>query len=413
MCRRCGKNRLFSKLKKYYQGEDKAKAKLMRAYAQAKINGREEAFERAMENGVLTEDIDEAFPSAEYVDKQGIDTDAVKGAVERLLESPEVSASHRDILREAITTQEDPSVVDLIAYAQKQGMDPITAGLKLEKLTRVGDIDTPDSITHGAIEEWLGARLGQEDTEVKNADTEPQGSVGGKFGAVMDTAIKYDGESLTELISLITSQGISEENALIYLERLIRDGEVLVSVDTAEIEEAASAAIAASSGDASHETNQPGSSSTSEKYKQVFEEAREKIDNPKAEEIVEYATKRDVPRAQAISGLKKLLQSGQMIGGPNLDIERIEDLKRSAVETDSDATKSESVSSRNSSDDSESSKSQREIIKDAIVEGDTESDAVKYAVKRGVEQEKAARYIGKLIQRGQATVTPDGTLRAL
>lgn len=139
-CGKCRKTRKFDKLKKLDSVETKEKARSRLPAWRAKINGTEEMFQQAVDNGVFDVDTDEIMAEDdEYLEEMGVDPDEVSDAKDRVMKSKS-SRSQQEVLHDAIREQSSPTKEDIVQYAEDNGVGREKVEEFLEKKRREGEI---------------------------------------------------------------------------------------------------------------------------------------------------------------------------------------------------------------------------------------------------------------------------------
>jgi predicted transcriptional regulator len=357
-CRKCRKTRQFSKLKKYYRDDDLDSAKLARAHAQAKVNDQEERFQDALDRGVLEQEMESAIGEDEYAEKKGMDKEKLDSVVENILDSPSTSLSQREIIKDAIREQEKPSLDEFITYVTERGVDTDQAVLHLEKLVRAGGVSLPPSIGFAEIEAKSEVAIGR--------PSEPENE---------------------KVKSLPVDHGHHREDA---------------------------------------ESERSSSSSQRNLLLDAVAEHE-----PDVEAVIDSAVESGVPREKAALGLEKLIRSGEIVrldlGEVGEAVERtLEPLvEQSPNNSDSEAThepihgKDQEEVIEDEETDSKrkerANRSRREIMTDAIAETDepVAEDVVEYATKHGIGEQKARKYLEKMMETGDVMRSTGGVLRLI
>lgn len=139
-CPRCGKTRAWKKRRKFVTTDDENHARDVRATMLAERGGYDEQFADVgsfadLEDAVADAGIDDET----YLEAAGVDVSAVEDAADRI-ESGTSSQSREEVLREAIRTQESPSLADITAYASERGVPAERVEQLVEKLVRAGEV---------------------------------------------------------------------------------------------------------------------------------------------------------------------------------------------------------------------------------------------------------------------------------
>lgn len=138
-CDRCGKSHKFRNLRHYHQTDSREEAAHIRGMVAAKLQGHEDIFERAVENGLYEADEMNLFDEDEYLKARGANPAEVAEAGESATQSGP-SKSQREAMEDAITEQEAPTEEDVLDYAEEWGVDREKASRLLEKMRRSGTI---------------------------------------------------------------------------------------------------------------------------------------------------------------------------------------------------------------------------------------------------------------------------------
>ncbi|WP_232700590.1 DUF5817 family protein [Halobacterium wangiae] len=325
-CRKCGRTRKFSKLKKYYQDEDLAAAKLARAQVQARVHGQEDRFEEALERGVLHEEIDSVFTQDQYISGQGVDAEEVRKAVGRMLSSPDASKPRREIVRKGIRNQEKPTLEGFIEYAESNGLDASDAVLRLEKLARSGRISLPAGISLSEVEatsqELLESEIDDTRGDLESESDSGSTSYKSKQKAILMNAIGEVGSNPEAVVEYAVNQGMSRENAALRLEKFVRTGES-VEIELSDVE----GVVAGILGEEPHETSgQKEDSDPAEGTKEsnsnptrgrrnqreIMIDAIRETNNPNRTDVINYASENGISRKKAERFLEKMLQVGDV-----------------------------------------------------------------------------------------------------
>ena len=138
-CDRCGKTHKFSNLRHYHQTESREEAAHIRGMVAAKLQGHEDIYKRAVENGLYEADEMNLFDEDEYLEARGANPDEVAEKGEEATRSGP-SKSQREAMEDAITEQESPTEDDVLDYAEEWGVDRQKARKLLDKMRRAGDV---------------------------------------------------------------------------------------------------------------------------------------------------------------------------------------------------------------------------------------------------------------------------------
>jgi len=139
-CPRCERTHQTSKLKRFFESDDRAAVKEARAALLAKKQDNSEAFAEIAHISELEKQAEQAgIDDREYLEASGIDADSVAAASESTDSS---ASSHDEIVREAVERAGDdrqPTEDEIVAYATDRGVPEQKTAKLLEKLCRVGD----------------------------------------------------------------------------------------------------------------------------------------------------------------------------------------------------------------------------------------------------------------------------------
>lgn len=140
-CPRCSKTHQTSKLKRFYESEDREAAREARAALLADTHGDGEAFADVdhvadLERAVADAGIDDR----EYLERSGVDADATFEAGSRATGGGSGSRSRAEILRDAVRETDDPVEAEIVTYAVDHGIPEDAARDLLTKLTRRGEL---------------------------------------------------------------------------------------------------------------------------------------------------------------------------------------------------------------------------------------------------------------------------------
>jgi len=140
-CPRCGKTHQTTKLKRFFESEDRDAAREARAALLAKQRGDSAAFAEVDHVSELERAVDDAgVGDREYLEASGIDADAVSEAAARAEGGGSSARSRTEILRDAVSAVDEPTEANIVAHASEQGVPPDAARELLAKLTRRGEL---------------------------------------------------------------------------------------------------------------------------------------------------------------------------------------------------------------------------------------------------------------------------------
>lgn len=139
-CPRCQKTHQTTKLKRFFESDDRNAAQQARSALLAKKQGHSEAFADVDHVVDLEAQVDEpVVDDREYLEAAGLDADDVAAAGDQ----PTGGSKSRDeIVREAVKKSgggDRPTEADILAYATEQGVPREKARELLQKLRRRGE----------------------------------------------------------------------------------------------------------------------------------------------------------------------------------------------------------------------------------------------------------------------------------
>lgn len=333
-CGKCRKTRKFDLLKKYHKTENREEAKLARAFYHAQVKDQGEHFERALDRGVLEEDLDAFLTENEYLEMQGVDSETVEGVVENLLSSPEESKSEIQIIRDAFNDLEEPTFDEFLEYAEKNDLEEENAVLKLDGLVRSGVISDTGNITVSQIESQLDmlyeeAQLGSQPSE--NTETEestPKKNQSHREILLEATARHGDG-SIEDILEYAEARGINRQKAVIQVEKLVLSGQISLEIDMEDISSVRIDLLGdddihvASTESGSSEARVEDKKSSALSQKEIMVRAIEEQTNPNENDVLDYAANHGLRKDKAERLLRKMKQHGEVIEKPNHTIHRI------------------------------------------------------------------------------------------
>jgi DNA-directed RNA polymerase subunit RPC12/RpoP len=137
-CPRCGRRHRTKKLRRLFESGDRDAARQARAELLAKRQGASEAFaELAPVAAMEREAAEPAVDDEEYLERSGLDADAVAAAGE----TGEGGTRSRDqVVRDAVRGQDRPTADEIVDYATDHGVPADAARDLLETLVRRGDV---------------------------------------------------------------------------------------------------------------------------------------------------------------------------------------------------------------------------------------------------------------------------------
>lgn len=135
-CHTCGRRHQTSKLKHFFESEDREAAREARAALLAKKHGDSAAFDEVAHVSELEAKVEESGMSeAEYLEQSGLDPDEVREAGDT---SKESSRSRDEKVRDAV--REGGTEEEIVSRAVDDGVPRGAAEKLLEKLRRQGEV---------------------------------------------------------------------------------------------------------------------------------------------------------------------------------------------------------------------------------------------------------------------------------
>ncbi|MFP8952047.1 DUF5817 domain-containing protein [Natrialbaceae archaeon A-arb3/5] len=140
-CPRCGSRRAYEKRKKFVETDDADHAREVRASMLANRQGEGEAFAKVDSFGDLEADVaDGVVDEGEYLERSGLDVEAVEAAGDRDPRGPARSGSKKEIVERALADLERPTEDEIVDYAGERGVSAEYVRDALEKLVRRGAV---------------------------------------------------------------------------------------------------------------------------------------------------------------------------------------------------------------------------------------------------------------------------------
>lgn len=144
-CHRCGRQTKFEKLRRFYQSDDLASAREIRARLNAEQSGHSETYadldpielERAAGTAGMEDE--------EYLTASGLDPDEIAEAGARATSGAGSKTSRKQIVLDAFSEFEEPTEGELIAYAADRGVSAGFVRDLLDRLHRRGELVESDS----------------------------------------------------------------------------------------------------------------------------------------------------------------------------------------------------------------------------------------------------------------------------
>lgn len=138
-CSRCGKTHQTKKLKRFFESENHAEARQARAAILAGKQGQNEAFQKVGHVADLERKVGDAgIDDREYLERSGLDADAVEAAGD--VDTGSSSRSRQEVVTDALRERDRPTEDEVVDYATEHGVPPEAARDLLEKLTRRGEV---------------------------------------------------------------------------------------------------------------------------------------------------------------------------------------------------------------------------------------------------------------------------------
>lgn len=143
-CPRCGRQTKFEKLRKFYQSDDLASAREIRARLNAEQSGHTESYaeldptelERAAANAGIDDE--------EYLTASGLDPDEIAAAGKRATSGAGSKTSRKQIVLDALSELENPTEQELIAYTADREVSAEFVRDLLDRLKRRGELIDSD-----------------------------------------------------------------------------------------------------------------------------------------------------------------------------------------------------------------------------------------------------------------------------
>lgn len=140
-CQRCGRTSQFGKLRAFYRNEDVDAVREIRARLLAERSGHADSYEALGTFADLEEDADRAGMSPEeFLDRSGLDTDAVAAAGERAESGGGSSMSRKETVEAALADLDRPTADEVVDYAADHGVPADYVRSALDRLVRRGDV---------------------------------------------------------------------------------------------------------------------------------------------------------------------------------------------------------------------------------------------------------------------------------
>jgi hypothetical protein len=139
-CPRCGKRHQTERLRRFVETDDEDAAREARASMLAARGGQSEAFAEVDSVAELDDQIEDAgVGDAEYLERSGLDADAVAAAGERATEGAGGSSSREELVREAVRDCDPATEAAVVERAAGDGVPAAAARDLLERLVRAGE----------------------------------------------------------------------------------------------------------------------------------------------------------------------------------------------------------------------------------------------------------------------------------
>lgn len=290
------------------------------------------------------------------------------------------------------------------------------------------------ALDKGALEEDLDAFL-DEDTHLEMRGMDPQQvrnavenilsnhNRRSEIRIIRDAFRDLDNPNLSEFLDYTREYGISDENALIKLEGLVRSGSIseFENIQLSEIDGRVEELF-----ETAHDTEiqpvQDGPIDNVSSHQGIIFTAVNKHRDGSLESILEFIEDRGMGRSEAIIRIEKLAISGTI--ETNIDLQTISDRRAEIVENEELDFNDEyniqqlALDTPHESPDKQEARkgfTRREIIEKAIEEQEepTVESVIDHARSHGIGSEKAQRILEKLRQKGDVVETPDRSLRII
>jgi DNA-directed RNA polymerase subunit RPC12/RpoP len=140
-CPRCGSRRKYEKRRQFVTTDDEAHAREVRASMLANRQDEGEAFAELDAYADLEARVEAASVDDEtYLDRSGVDVDAVAEAGERASEGEGGSDSRPEVVRAALRERDRPDTEAVVEYASDRGIPPDATRRVLERLRERGEV---------------------------------------------------------------------------------------------------------------------------------------------------------------------------------------------------------------------------------------------------------------------------------
>lgn len=241
---------------------------------------------------------------------------------------------------------------------------------------------------------------------------------------IREAFTELDAPDIDDILEYTCEYDVSDENAVLKLEGLVREGTIDPdNIQVSDIE----GRIDEIFGDPETEAEErpepdeidrePGTGSS---HLDIIFRAVDEMGDESVDAILDQAEAEGMSRQKAVMSLEKLAQSGQI--DPGIDLQTIADTRLSIISEASEDDEQDEQTPRDEREaeggkqkqDSESTNlSQREIMEKAIETQDnpTEDDILAYAADHGLSHDKTQRLLEKMKQHGEVRESTDYTLR--
>jgi hypothetical protein len=140
-CPRCETRHRTRKLRRFAETGDREEARQLRAAMLARKRGESEAFAEVDHAAELADRAEDAgVDDREYLERSGVDPDAVEAAGEAARRGESGSRSRREVVLDGVEAAAEPTEEAVVAYASERGVPPDAARELLAKLTRRGTL---------------------------------------------------------------------------------------------------------------------------------------------------------------------------------------------------------------------------------------------------------------------------------
>lgn len=139
-CPKCGKRHQFDRLRNLYETDDAEEAKQARGELLAKQQDLGDAFDDLDSYSEMGDRIGESTVGDDRLESMGLGSDLLESAGRASGSGEETSKSQPEIVREAISTLEDPAQSDIVEYAAERGVSGMYTQKALESMVESGEV---------------------------------------------------------------------------------------------------------------------------------------------------------------------------------------------------------------------------------------------------------------------------------